>query len=155
MAPPFTPLFINGQWRSASTNETFDVLNPFSRDVVGTSASATGKDCKDAIDAASSAFLTWERTSLSERSAIFLKAADLFATDRYKEKVFGAADETAATDYWSGFQSMVNKISNSVRHLADWYGSGGGASHSWGCRGHETTQARDSSNHLSRWGSHR
>lgn len=117
MAPPFTPLLINGQWRSSSTNETFDVLNPYSRAIVTTSASASSQDCKDAIEAASSAFSTWERTSLSERSAIFLKAADLLATDKYKEKVFAAAEETATIDYWSGFNWMVSKSNDHTQHL--------------------------------------
>jgi acyl-CoA reductase-like NAD-dependent aldehyde dehydrogenase len=104
---PFVPLYIDGQWRPASTDETFEVRNPQSNKVVGTSASASSQDCKDAVEAAAKAFTTWEHVSLSQRRDIFIKAADILR-DKYKDKVSAAvADEIAATS-WVHIDLMVS-----------------------------------------------
>ncbi|KAK7687896.1 hypothetical protein QCA50_009115 [Cerrena zonata] len=99
MSTPFTSLLINGQVRPASSGKSYEVRNPFSSEVVGTAASATAQDCKDAIEAAGNAFKTWERSPLAQRRDIFLKAADLLVSDKYKTKILAAIrDETAAVD---------------------------------------------------------
>ncbi|KAF9003385.1 Aldehyde/histidinol dehydrogenase [Cyathus striatus] len=99
---PFTPLFINGKSTPASDGGTFEVRNPFSGKVVGTSASATSADCKAAIEAAAKAFETWETTPLSERRAIFLKAAELAKSDKYKTLITESMkEETAAAPSWA------------------------------------------------------
>ncbi|KIM85571.1 hypothetical protein PILCRDRAFT_816768 [Piloderma croceum F 1598] len=96
---PFTPLYIDGQWRPSSTDETFEVRNPQSNKVVGTSASASSQDCKDAVEAAARAFTTWEHVGLSQRRDIFIKAADILR-DKYRDKVSAAvADELAITSW--------------------------------------------------------
>ncbi|KAF8056650.1 Aldehyde/histidinol dehydrogenase [Lyophyllum atratum] len=105
---PYTPLFIDGQWVPSSTNATFDVVNPASGQVVGQSASASSGDCKAAVDAAAKAFETWEHSSLAERRAVLIKAAELVATDRYKAKITETTQtETAAMDYWCNFNWYV------------------------------------------------
>ncbi|KAH8116163.1 aldehyde dehydrogenase [Phellopilus nigrolimitatus] len=83
MASTETLLWINGERKSASDHTTFEVRNPLSSKVVGSSASATSQDCK-------------------QKSAdIFLKAADLVQTEKYKNKFKQALqDETAATNSW-------------------------------------------------------
>ncbi|KAI0794096.1 aldehyde dehydrogenase [Fomes fomentarius] len=99
MSLPFTPLFIDGVWRPASSGSTFDVRNPFSGKVVGTAASASAEDCAAAVEAAARAFPVWERTPASVRRDIFLRAADLLATEKYKEKIARSArEEVAGTD---------------------------------------------------------
>lgn len=99
MSLPFTPLFIDGVWRPASSSSTYDVRNPFSGEVVGTAASASAEDCAAAVEAAARAFPVWERTPASVRRDIFLRAADLLATERYKEKIaLSAREEVAGTD---------------------------------------------------------
>ena len=99
MSKPFTPLLINGQSRPASSGKSYEVRNPYTGEVVGTAASATDQDCKDAIEAAGNAFKTWEKSSLAFRRDIFLKAADLLVSDKFKPRVLEAIkDETAAVD---------------------------------------------------------
>lgn len=96
--PPFTELFINGQYVPSSTGKTFEVRNPYSGAVVGTAASASGKDCEDAIEAAREALKTWENSPLTQRRDIYLKAAELVQTDKYRVKIFQAIqEETAAS----------------------------------------------------------
>lgn len=100
----FTPLFINGEHKSSSTNTTFSVINPYSNEVVGLSASASSQDCQDAIESAGRAFETWENTSHATRRDIFLKAADIASSERYKKKIMEAmASETAATPSFGAF----------------------------------------------------
>lgn len=99
MSKPFTSLLINGQVRPASSGKSYEVRNPYSGEVVGTAASATDQDCKDAIDAAGKAFQAWEHSPLALRRDIFLKAADLLVSEKYRTKILEAIrDETAAVD---------------------------------------------------------
>ncbi|KAG6877811.1 hypothetical protein C0992_009241 [Termitomyces sp. T32_za158] len=94
-----TPLFING--KAESFGSVFDVINPASGLVVGQSINATSEDCKTAVDSAATAFETWQHSTMAERRAIFLKAAELIETDRYKDMVLQASqEETATSDAW-------------------------------------------------------
>ncbi|KAG6891624.1 hypothetical protein C0992_001309 [Termitomyces sp. T32_za158] len=94
-----TPLFINGELKSSGP--TFDVISPGSGLVVGQYISATAEDCKAAVDAAATAFETWQHSTIAERRAIFLKAAQLIDTDKYKDIVLQANhEETAPSDAW-------------------------------------------------------
>ena len=99
MAPPFTPLFIDGEWRPASTGATYEVRNPLSGAIVGTAAAASAADCTAAVDAAQRAFPSWEATPPAARRDLVLRAADLLATERYKQKIVDAcAAETCTTE---------------------------------------------------------
>ncbi|KAH9940869.1 aldehyde dehydrogenase [Epithele typhae] len=100
MSPPFTPLFIDGEWRPASTGATFDVLNPLTGEVVGTSAAASAADCAAAVDAAQRAFDgVWGATSPSARRDLVLRVADLLATEKYRDKIVEAGNaETCTTE---------------------------------------------------------
>ncbi|KAH9857240.1 aldehyde dehydrogenase [Lenzites betulinus] len=99
MSTPFTPLYINGEWRPASDGATFDVRNPATGNVVGTAAAATAEDCAAAVTAAAEAFKTWERTPLSVRRDILIKASDILASKK-EQIIAGLRDETAGTDDW-------------------------------------------------------
>ncbi|KAI0642107.1 aldehyde dehydrogenase [Trametes meyenii] len=99
MPPPFTPLYIDGEWRPSSTGATFDVRNPTSGNIVGTAAAATPEDCAAAVQAAARAFKTWEHSHLSVRRDILLKASD-FLTAKGDEIRAALREETAGTDDW-------------------------------------------------------
>ncbi|KAI0075312.1 aldehyde dehydrogenase [Panus rudis PR-1116 ss-1] len=120
---PFTPLLIDGQFRPASNGASFEVRNPFSQKVVGRAASATSQDVKDAIESAGRAFQTWEKTPLGQRRDIFLKAADLLDTEKYKAKINAAAkEETASVDYMSIFNiyaasPQIRDVAGMISHL--------------------------------------
>ncbi|KAG6849253.1 hypothetical protein H0H93_010002 [Arthromyces matolae] len=119
-----TPLFINGQPKNSG--RVFDVFNPASGSVVGTSANASSEDCQEAVAAAVKAFETWEKSTIAERRSILLKAADLAASDAYKQKVIEAIQtETAASDAWSLFDWRVT--SNLLRTSAGFLGELKGA----------------------------
>ncbi|KAF7437589.1 hypothetical protein PC9H_004431 [Pleurotus ostreatus] len=107
--PPLTELFINGEYRpSSSEPPIFEVLNPYSHQVVGLCSTASSQDCRDAIEAASRAFVSWEKTSPWHRRDILLKAADLIITEKYKRALITSqCEETAATDGWGYGQWVV------------------------------------------------
>ncbi|KAI0630581.1 aldehyde dehydrogenase [Trametes polyzona] len=99
MALPFTPLYIDGEWRPASTGATFDVRNPTSGNVVGTAAAASADDCLAAVRVATEAYKTWERSPLPVRRDILIKASDILATKR-DQIVKAMREETAGTEDW-------------------------------------------------------
>lgn len=101
---PCTLLYIDGHYVPASDNETFQVRNPYSGLVVGTAASASSKDCTAAIEAAANAFKSWENSNLNDRRDIFLKAADIVATEKYRTRIVEAIqEETSGDTSWGIF----------------------------------------------------
>jgi acyl-CoA reductase-like NAD-dependent aldehyde dehydrogenase len=104
---PFTPLIIDGQERPSANSESFPVHTPQSGQLAGTAASATSQDCRDAIDAAARALVSWEKTRPAERRNIFLKAADILASERWIKLLKEAnQQEVAFAPHWSTFDSM-------------------------------------------------
>jgi 1-pyrroline-5-carboxylate dehydrogenase len=72
------PLVVDG--RTLHTRAGFDVVVPHEHRLVLARASSAGaEEVRSAIDAAVHAHGEWSRWSLQERSAVFLKAADLLA----------------------------------------------------------------------------
>lgn len=72
-----TGLLIDGTWRNGSTNETFDVENPATGEVLATLASATSDDAIAALDACERAQASWARTAPRERAEILRRAFEL------------------------------------------------------------------------------
>ncbi|MEH7012012.1 NAD-dependent succinate-semialdehyde dehydrogenase [Neobacillus niacini] len=60
--------FINGEWVSARTNQTFEVINPATGEVVGTVPLGGKEDAQDAINAAKQAFPKWAALSPFRRA---------------------------------------------------------------------------------------
>jgi len=101
---PFTHLYINGKFVPSITGETFEVYNPHSGVHVGTAASASSLDCASAIEAAAEAFKAWENSNLNVRRDILLRAVELVALDKYRDKIVESTQqETAAAPYWANF----------------------------------------------------
>lgn len=78
-----TDLYIGGEFRPASSGNTFDVLNPATGEVIAQVADATPEDGMAALDAAASAQRAWAATSPRERSQILRRAFDL--VQEYRE----------------------------------------------------------------------
>jgi acyl-CoA reductase-like NAD-dependent aldehyde dehydrogenase len=117
---PFTPLFIDGREVPASDNATFEVYNTSVSTVVGTSASASSADCDAAVEAAGRAFKSWEKTTPYARRDIFLKAAELAETDRWRELTQRTAqEETACSAVWAQGSSSVGSLLRTVGSFAN------------------------------------
>lgn len=105
---PFTPLVVDGQERPSADSQSFEVYTPQSGNLVGTAAAATSQDCRDAIDAAARALKSWEQTSPVERRNIFLKAADILASEPWTKLLQEAnRQEVAFSPYWCTFDSVA------------------------------------------------
>jgi aldehyde dehydrogenase (NAD+) len=72
-------LYIDGAWVDGEGDETVDVLNPATEQVIGRVPQATRGDVRRAIEAARRAFDEgpWPRMSVRERSALLVRMADV------------------------------------------------------------------------------
>ncbi|MCC6281570.1 MAG: aldehyde dehydrogenase [Saprospiraceae bacterium] len=69
--------FIGGKWVAPVKGEYFDNISPIDGKVFSQSARSTKEDIDLALDAAHTAFATWSKTSVTTRSNILLKIADI------------------------------------------------------------------------------
>jgi aldehyde dehydrogenase (NAD+) len=69
------PLFINGKWEAASTQETFDVFNPATGELVARVAKGNAADVNRAVEAARKAFdeTDWREMKPKERSKVVVR----------------------------------------------------------------------------------
>jgi len=70
-------LYIDGQFIEAQGRETQEVINPANREVLGHLPHATASDLDAALEAAQRAFVSWRKSSPTERSNILRKVAQL------------------------------------------------------------------------------
>ena len=69
--------FINGEWQRSSGNETYEVINPATEEVLGKASKANNKDIQLALKSAEKGLEVWKNTSPWERSKILRKISDL------------------------------------------------------------------------------
>ena len=69
--------FIGGKFVPAADGHTFDVVTPIDGSVITKVPRSNAKDVNAAIDAAHAAFATWKNSSVTERSNMLLKIADI------------------------------------------------------------------------------
>lgn len=72
-----TGLFIQGQWRTATDNASFTVVNPADETIVAEVADASPDDALSALDAAVAAQNEWGRTITRHRSNVLRRAFEL------------------------------------------------------------------------------
>ena len=77
MPLPDVQLHIAGEWVSAASGKTFEVLNPATGEPAFRCAHAGIPDLDRALAAAQTGFDTWRKVSAFERSKVLRKAADL------------------------------------------------------------------------------
>ena len=69
--------YIGGKFIPAADGHTFDVVTPIDGSVITKVPRSNAKDVNAAIDAAHAAFATWKNSSVTERSNMLLKIADI------------------------------------------------------------------------------
>jgi phenylacetaldehyde dehydrogenase len=118
-------LWINGQWKSAQSGETFDVYNPATGEVIARCAAGGQADIDAAVRAARRAFESgpWSKMTPSERGRLLWKLGDLLEqhTDEFAEietldngkpmAVARAADVPLAVDLFRYMAGWATKIS--------------------------------------------
>ena len=69
--------FIDGKWQASSDNETYDVINPATEEIIGKASKASTADVDKALKSAERGFVTWKKVSPWDRAKIIRKIADL------------------------------------------------------------------------------
>ncbi|NBP74159.1 MAG: aldehyde dehydrogenase family protein, partial [Alphaproteobacteria bacterium] len=69
--------YINGKWVGADSNQTIDVTNPATGDVLGTVPKMGAHETRAAIEAANEAYPAWRAKTAKERASILRKWFDL------------------------------------------------------------------------------
>ena len=63
----FTKQYINGEWVESASNETIDVINPATEEVIGKIAKGNNEDVNKAVQAADDVYLSFRHSSVDER----------------------------------------------------------------------------------------
>ena len=69
--------FIDGKWTSSEKQETYEVVNPATEEIIGKASKANKKDIDLALKSAQKGFEIWKNTSPWERSKIKRKIHSL------------------------------------------------------------------------------
>jgi len=72
IAAPKLPLHINGKRVESKASQWIDVHNPATQEVVCQVPQSTNAEMQSAVDAASAAFKTWSKVSVSQRQRVML-----------------------------------------------------------------------------------
>ncbi|MBR8462931.1 aldehyde dehydrogenase family protein [Campylobacter sp. faydin G-105] len=75
-------LFINGEWREAKDKATLKTYNPANGELLAEIADATEDDVNDAVKVARVAFNKFKHSTISERSALLNKIADVIDANK-------------------------------------------------------------------------
>ena len=122
-----TDLYINGEWRTGSSGERFDVINPTDETVLASVASATLDDARDALDAAAAAFPEWAARKPRERGEILRKAwelmtarlpdfARLITLENGKAGADAMGEATYAAEFFRWFSEAAVRAEGFVGH---------------------------------------
>jgi len=68
--------FIGGEWVNSASGETLAVENPANGQVIANVQASSAEDVDRAVEAAATAFQTWQHTTPQDRSLALLKLAD-------------------------------------------------------------------------------
>ena len=69
--------FIDGKWQPSEKNETYEVINPATEEVIGNASKATPADVEKALKSAEKGFAIWKKIQPWQRASIIRKIADL------------------------------------------------------------------------------
>lgn len=88
----YQQLFINGDWKSSTSEQYSTVINPATEQAIANVISGNREDVNSAVKAAKNALISWSRTSGAER-AEFLKVLARKLTEREFELAAIISDE--------------------------------------------------------------
>ena len=68
--------FIDGKWQKSQNNETYEVINPATEEILGHASKACREDVEKALLSSESGFKKWKNTTPWERSKVLRNIAD-------------------------------------------------------------------------------
>ena len=69
--------FIDGQWQQSEKQETYDVINPATEEIIGQASKASSVDVDKALKSAEKGFEIWKNTKAWQRAETLRKIANL------------------------------------------------------------------------------
>lgn len=114
-------LYINGKWTDSTGNETADVINPTTEEVIDTVPVGTEEDVDRAVAAAKEAFKTWNKTSIEERIDYMEKIYD--EIEKHQQEIADSivaelgtsqtfAEESQAPQPLSEMRATIDEVKN-------------------------------------------
>lgn len=91
----YTKQYINGEWVESNSNETIEVINPATEEVIGKVAKGNKADVDKAVEAADNVYLKFRHTSVKERQALLDKIVKEYE-NRKDDIVQAITDELGA-----------------------------------------------------------
>lgn len=91
----YTKQYINGEWVESNSNETIEVINPATEEVIGKVAKGNKADVDKAVEAADNVYLEFRHTSVKERQALLDKIVKEYE-NRKDDIVQAITDELGA-----------------------------------------------------------
>ena len=111
-------LFIDNQWVTPKSNETLDVINPATGEVLTKLSSAGKSDVNDAVSSSRKAFETsWSNETPSRRGILLWKLADLIERDKLIFQELETLDNGKPLDKAA---YDVDSTINHFRYYAGW-----------------------------------
>ncbi|XP_028135508.2 3-sulfolactaldehyde dehydrogenase [Diabrotica virgifera virgifera] len=114
--------YINGEWVSAVSNKTFEVINPVDGSVIDRVPDMDVVDAQQAIEAASNAFQSWKNTTAKERSSLLrnwynllVKNQDRLAKIMTAESGKPLAEALGEVNYGNAFVEWFSEQARNVR----------------------------------------
>ena len=123
--------YINGKFVEPKSGKYFDNTSPISNEKICSIARSNDKDVDAALDAAHAAFPSWGKTSITERSNILLKIADVLEKNLSTLAVAEcldngkpirecmAADLPLVVDHWRYFASVIRAEEGSISEISN------------------------------------
>ncbi|ANW95076.1 aldehyde dehydrogenase [Wenyingzhuangia fucanilytica] len=69
-------LFINGEWKTSTSGETIDIINPSTEEVTARVQNGTAEEALEALEAADKAQKEWKKLPARQRAELLYKLAD-------------------------------------------------------------------------------
>ena len=119
--PSSVPLFINGKKIYSSSEDSLEVINPATQDVLAHVPLATHNEINSAVQAAKNAFIDWQRVPAMKRARL-MSSYQILLKEKQKKIAELLSQETgkifddAMGDVWRGIE-VVEQASNITSHL--------------------------------------
>ena len=109
--------YINGSFQNPINNNWIDNYNPSNGDVYGQIPNSSKEDVEEACKSAKSAFKTWSKTTLEERSRIMLKISE--GIEANLERLAEAESKDNGKPLWLAKAIDIPRASSNFRFFAN------------------------------------
>ncbi|RDI45808.1 aldehyde dehydrogenase [Falsibacillus pallidus] len=109
--------YINGQYVQSTSNETIEIINPSTEEVISTIPDGTEEDANKAVEAAHNALKEWEKKPAIDRGRIVRKLGDKLA-ERREDFIRLLLEEQAKS-----YEQAVGEVDTAIdyfHYMSEW-----------------------------------